>query len=152
MNRLSAHPAVAVLGTVCCDEVRTADRETRRALGGLYYNVAVLGQLFEKNGIIYPVCRVGSEDYSEIAAALSGSGQVDLSYVQKYPGRNNRVILDYYTDSERVEYSSCLPEPYVLDELLPVPEADLYMVNFVSGIEMNYRTLRALRRRLKVPL
>ena len=148
MERMSA----AVFGTVCCDEIRRPGRNTEFGFGGLFYNLISLAQLFGNDGTVVPICKVGSRDYSAIVKQFTRYPAININYIQQYPGRNNTVLLDYYSDEERIEYSTNLPEPFTMKELLPVPDVRLYMVNFISGIDMQYRTFCAIRRRLKIPL
>ncbi len=145
--------SIAVLGTVCCDEVYSPNAlKPQTALGGLYYNIITLAQLLSDEDSIYPVCKIGEEDYDRIIGEFSKYRSVKFDHIKKYPGRNNTVTLKYYSDTERIEYSTNLPEKYRIDELFPVPEVDLFLLNFVSGIEMDRRTFKALRNRLDMPL
>ncbi|MCP4728273.1 MAG: hypothetical protein GY863_24770, partial [bacterium] len=112
--------SIAVLGTVCCDEVYGPhDKEPQTALGGLYYNVITLAQLMSDRDSIYPVCKIGEIDYDRIMGEFSKYKSVKFDFIRKYPGRNNTVTLRYYSDTERVECSTNLPEKYTIRELLP---------------------------------
>ena len=144
--------SVAVLGTVCCDETHRLGEKPAFGFGGLFYNLITLAQLFGDEGSIIPICKIGNLDYSTISEQFRQYPVITFDHVWKYPGRNNTVVLKYFSDEERIEYSTNLPQPFSLQELVPVPDVRLYLVNFVSGIEMRYRTFRAVRKRLRVPL
>jgi hypothetical protein len=144
--------SVAALGTVCLDEVRKPGRRVSSGLGGIYYTVVTLCQLAEEGCTVYPVFRIGSAGRREIMQGFGGYGCMSSALIRRFRGRNNSVVLEYYNEQDRVEYSRFLPRPFTVDELLPVPPVSLYMVNFISGREMTLSTLRALRRRLRVPL
>lgn len=148
METLSA----AVLGTVCCDEIHRPGEESQYGLGGIYYNLVTLGQLFDKEDSVFPICRIGELDYASILGQFTRYPVICTDYVQKYPGRNNTVILKYYSPEERIEYSTHLPKSFTIDELIPLPDVKLLLLNFISGIEMRHRTFQALRKRLKIPL
>ncbi|MFC1728896.1 carbohydrate kinase family protein [candidate division KSB1 bacterium] len=143
---------VALLGTVCLDEIRRPGEKPKYGFGGLFYSVVSLAQLLDKDSIIFPVCKVGALDHPKISEQFSRYRSVDLHKVVSYPGHNNRVLLEYYSRDERIEYSTFLPAPYTIGELLPLPDVRCFMVNFISGIEMRVNTFAALRRRLKVPV
>ncbi|MFC1563944.1 carbohydrate kinase family protein [candidate division KSB1 bacterium] len=144
--------SIAVLGTVCCDEIYRPGYKVQKAFGGLYYNIITLAQLMTDNDSIYPVCKIGEDDYDNIIKEFTRYKSIKLDFIRKYPGRNNTVTLKYYSDTERIECSTNLPEKYTIDELLPLPDAQLFLLNFVSGIEMNYNTFNALKKRLKMPM
>lgn len=148
METLSA----AILGTVCCDEIQRPGEKSQYGFGGIYYNIVTLGQLFGEEGTVYPICKIGELDYESILDQFTRYPVICTDYVQKYPGRNNTVTLKYYSPEERVEYSTHLPKPFTINELIPLPDVKLLLVNFISGIEMRYRTFQALRKRLKIPL
>ncbi|MFC1555512.1 carbohydrate kinase family protein [candidate division KSB1 bacterium] len=143
---------VAVLGTICLDEIRKGNADPRYGFGGLFYSVIALAQLIHKSGYVYPVVKIGENDYQAIEEQFQSNHTVDLKYAQKYPGLNNRVILEYFSRDERTEYSRFLPKPFTIKELAPLPDVDLFQVNFVSGLEMTHKTLIALKKRLCVPL
>lgn len=144
--------SAAVLGTICCDEVHSIGEPPKTGLGGIYYNLITLAQLFNTAGDIYPVVKIGTLDYKNIVEQLKRYPAIHRETVRQYPGRNNQVILNYFSKEERKEYSTCLPKPFTIAELLPIPNVQLYLVNFISGIEMCYRTFQALKKRVKVPL
>lgn len=148
MEKLSA----AVLGTVCCDEIQRVGSDPEFAYGGIFYTLVTLGQLFNGKGSIYPVCKIGADDYQEIIEQFSPYSSIRPDLIKKYPGKNNTVLLKYYSEEDRKEYSTNLPASFTIGELLPIPDVRLYIVNFISGIEMGYRTFKALRKRLDAPL
>lgn len=148
MEKLSA----AVLGTVCCDEIQRNGNDPDFAYGGIFYSLVTLGQLFNGKGSIYPVCKIGAEDYPEIIKQFTKYSSIKPDYIKRYPGKNNTVVLKYYSQEERKEYSTNLPAPFTIGELIPIPDVRLYLINFISGIEMGYRTFRALRKRLNTPV
>ena len=146
------HRCTAVIGTVCCDEIYHPGRHPVFGFGGLYYSLVTLAQLFDSTDSIYPVGKIGEQDFNSVADEFKKYPAVKMDRAEQYPGRNNKVILKYVSGAERREFSTHLPKPYTLDHLLPIPDAGLVILNFVSAIEMSYRTMRALKKRLHVPL
>jgi sugar/nucleoside kinase (ribokinase family) len=104
------------------------------------------------NDFIYPVCKIGEDDYERITGEFSKYKSVKIDHIKNYPGKNNTVTLRYYSETERIECSTNLPKRFTIDELLPLPDAELFLLNFVSGIEMNFKTFTALKKRLRIPL
>ena len=54
---------------------------------------------------IYPVCKIGEEDYDRITSEFSRYRSIKFDHIRKYPGRNNTVTLRYYSNTERIECS-----------------------------------------------
>ncbi|MFC1553725.1 carbohydrate kinase family protein [candidate division KSB1 bacterium] len=144
--------SVAVLGTVCCDKIIRLNEDPKTGLGGIFYNLITLAQLLDKDDEIIPVCRIGSINYDEILTEFRKYPNINTGYISKYTGKNNTVVLKYFSQNERTEYSTNLPEPYKIKDLIPFPDADVLLINFVSGIEMNYNTFRSLKKKLKIPV
>jgi len=144
--------SIAAVGTVCLDEIRRPGEKPQFGFGGLFYTVITLCQLAGDRGAVYPVCTIGERDYPGIAEQFERYPSVRFDRIRKCPGRNNTVVLDYYSSDERTEYSRNLPPAFTVRNLVPPPDTQACLVNFVSGREMRYRTFRALRRRLKIPL
>ena len=146
------HRCTAVIGTVCYDEIYHPGRRPVFGFGGLFYSLVTLAQLFDSTDSIYPVCKIGERDYNSITDEFKRYPAIKMDRMEPYSGRNNRVILKYESGAERREFSTHLPKPYTLNHLHPIPHAGFVILNFVSGIEMSYRTMRALKKRLHVPL
>jgi len=152
MSHRTENPSVAVVGTVCLDEIRRPGMQPVRGLGGLFYSVITLAQLFDKSGTVCPFCKIGEDDFDLIGGEFDRYPAIDMSYTSTYPGRNNTVVLDYYSSGERNEYSTNRPKPFSAGDLAPVSEMDMALVNFISGREMNRQTFLSLKNRLKVPM
>lgn len=144
--------SVVAVGTFCCDEIRRMGSKPDTGLGGIFYTLITLGQLFNGNGEIYPRCKIGEVDYTNITGQLARYRTIKLDLLSRHPGRNNTVLLNYYSRDERKEFSTNLPPPYTISELLPIPDVRMILVNFISGIEMGFRTFRALRKRVNIPV
>ena len=99
MEKLSA----AVLGTVCCDNIKQIGSEPEYAYGGIFYSLVTLGQLFNGKGSVYPICKIGAEDYPEINKQFAQYSSIKPDYIKKYPGKNNTVLLNYYSHEDRKE-------------------------------------------------
>lgn len=143
---------VAVAGTVCLDEIRHPGKPPVNGFGGLFYPIITLAQLLGDRDRIIPLCRIGEADYDGIIAQFDSYRSIDLNHIKAVPGRNNSVILDYISDFERQEYSINIPPPILIDDLIPVLDSDILLINFISGREMLHRTFKGLRKRAKIPV
>ncbi len=149
---IMAQRSIAVIGTICCDEVRRPGRKPVTGYGGIYYSLITLAQLFDRNDLIYPICSVGEEEYSALIHEIKHYPAIKHDRISRYPGPNNRVVLEYYSQEERREFSTYLPKQFTCSDMVPLPDVGLVLLNFVSGKEMSYKTVCALKRRMNVPL
>ena len=143
---------IAVLGNVCIDEIHTSEGEIIEGLGGTFHNHLMLSLLFRDKGIIYPVCKVGYDLYDDLIRKYKSLKNIDVSGIIKVNGKNNRVKLQYYSEGERQEYSRSNPPEIVLKELKTKTNWDLFMVNFVSGIEISRKTFEELDSKIDAPI
>ncbi|RKY86699.1 hypothetical protein DRQ09_05725 [candidate division KSB1 bacterium] len=135
---------IAVLGNICVDEIHTFEGEIIKGFGGTIHNHLILSLLFGKKGIIYPVCKVGYDIYDDIIKKYIPLNNIDTSGIIKVNKKNNRVKLIYYSRSERKEYSVSNPPEIKPDEVKKNINWDLFMINFVSGIEISRKSFEQL--------
>jgi sugar/nucleoside kinase (ribokinase family) len=138
---------VAVLGTVNRDEIVTPDGDVRRSLGGILYNVFPLAALLEGTGArILPIGRLGAEDREEAAGLIGPLPGVDPAGLLVDPAGTNLSRLDYSGGGERRESVRMQVAPLSAEDVAPAADADVVVVNLISGRDLAVETVEALRR------
>jgi len=136
---------IGVVGTVVKDRICLADGKEIRSLGGIYYTLSMLGNLLGADDEICPVCLMGEDVYDEIVSRLASYKNINPSGIRKVAQKNTTVKLVYRNLAERDEYlSHRLPE-LTLKDLRKIGDMDVWLVNFITGFEMNLDTWRQFR-------
>jgi sugar/nucleoside kinase (ribokinase family) len=101
--------------------------------------------LTEPGTIILPVVNLGRDVEKPVRAILSRYEQVTVEGVRVVPERNNRVVLRYTTGSEREEIQQGGLPPLTFKQIEPFLDADVLLVNFISGSDLSLETFRKIR-------
>ncbi len=136
---------IAVLGTLTRDTTVYADGRRTENLGGLLYTLSTLAHLSAGKIRILPVANVGQDLASAVERALQLPG-VDTALVRRVPVANNHVYLTYRDAETRDEVLVGLVPPVDLAHALAALQADHFLVNLTSGLDVELATLQALRR------
>ncbi len=138
------HPAIAVVGHLVKDEIKTLSGRTIISLGGTAYNLAALGAIQEA-GRICPVCRVGTDIMPLMDELFRSSPRFDLSGISwlRRPNVINR--LHYRPDGSRQEWNSRVSAPLRLGRGLL--GCDAILLNFISGHDVTLGDLNGFRKR-----
>ncbi|HSG07050.1 MAG TPA: carbohydrate kinase family protein [Longimicrobiales bacterium] len=139
---------LGVVGTLVWD--RILDRDGREVpveeWGGIAYALSALRAALPDGWTILPVLKVGRDLAEEAFRFLREIPGLDVSAVMVVPESNNRVELRYTSDARRTERLSGGVPAWTWPELaLPAEMCDALYVNFISGMEMELPTARALR-------
>ncbi len=124
---------IALLGSVVNDTVRPFGGGEVRGLGGLTYTIVQMALLAPEDWHIYPVCRIGSDIAQRFFALLNQFPNVHRDHVLVEDRENTRVTLVYESPSERNEYTTEPMAPLTFRELEPVLDAQIALVNFITG-------------------
>jgi sugar/nucleoside kinase (ribokinase family) len=148
---------ITVIGHLCLDEIRHADGRTTSSYGGIYFAVATLAEILLPGDTVRPVFGVGKDEYQEFITHLGRWPNVDPSGIFRTPGRTNSVSLEYGHGSGdgRIEVSRDIADPIPYKKIQSALDADLVMVNMISGFDMTIDTLDEIRmktRDLNVPV
>jgi sugar/nucleoside kinase (ribokinase family) len=141
---------VTVIGHLCLDEIHHPDGRITGSYGGIWFSLATLAHVLPAGDVVRPVFGVGKEDHAQFLEALSALPNVDPSGVYKMPGPTNRVALRYDSPGpERVEVSRDISDPIPLKKIIPALDADLVLVNMISGFDITLETLDEIRMRTR---
>ena len=140
---------ITVTGHLCLDEIHHPDGKITGSYGGIFFAVATLSLVLPPGDTVRPVFGVGKDDHAQFLEALSAFPNVDASGIYRMPGPTNRVSLLYNSGSERVEVSRDISEPIPLKKIAPALDADLVLVNMISGFDVTLETLDEIRMRTR---
>ncbi len=140
---------IAVVGTVVADTIEQPDGTLATSLGGIAHTLNALACLAPDQHAIEPFCRVGEDLWPRLerfALALPG---VTLARMLRDPAPNPTVELSYPdggAPGERTERLMNPLPPLIAEEVAGVEGADLTLVNFISGDDLDLAAMRRIRR------
>jgi len=143
-----ARRVLGVVGTLVWDRILDRDGRVVPVVewGGIAYALSALRASLPDGWTILPVLKVGRDLAEEAFRFLREIPDLDVSAVVVVPESNNRVELRYTSDARRTERLSGGVPAWTWPELaLPAEMCDALYVNFISGMEMELPTARALR-------
>jgi len=138
---------IAVLGTITKDTIFYPDKKRVESLGGILYNVLALSVMGENSTKIYPVCNVGYDIHNEVLRLLKEHENIDLAAVKKVKKKNQRNSLYYQKDNNREEISKNFLPRLTYSQIKQVIDSDVILVNFISGSDIDLKSLMKLRKR-----
>jgi len=138
---------IGVIGTINRDTIRLADGTMREGWGGILYNLVTLSALRQSDDEIFPVCNIGKDCSAKIRKILKSLKGVNLGYIQVIEAKNNHCCLTYHEDGEKSEILFGGVPPLSLNDILPLLDCDIILVNFISGQDISIDTLARFRRR-----
>lgn len=136
---------IAALGTINHDTVVLPQGEVIESYGGLLYSILPLALLAEPGTTIVPVVNLGRDVEHPVKAILSRHSRISQEGIRMVPERNNRVLLRYTSHGEREEVQQGGLPPLTFEQIAPFLDADVLLVNFISGRELSLETLRRVR-------
>jgi sugar/nucleoside kinase (ribokinase family) len=149
---------IVVIGHLCLDVIHQPGENGMREFqgyGGIFFSVATLANLLPDGGSIIPVFGAGKETHPAVVDRLGTYPNVDTSAIYKFDAPTNEVHLYYEDDQHRTECSKNIAEPIPFKRIKPHLDADMVLVNMVSGFDITLETLDEIRMTLRerhVPL
>lgn len=139
---------LGVVGTLVWD--RILDRDGRAVpveeWGGIAYALSALRAALPPAWTVLPIVKVGRDLAEEAFRFLREIPGVDDSAMVVVPQPNNRVELRYASAERRTERLTGGVPAWTWPELAPpLALCDALYVNFISGMEMELATARAVR-------
>jgi adenosine kinase len=135
---------IAVVGAIVHDEIVTHLGERKESYGGILYNVAAISSV-ANDVVVLPITNVGADRYEEVIALLRSFPSVDLSAVQKWPGKLTHALLEYRSVTYRDEAVVNMMLPLTVERLDAAAGSDAVLVNFINGTELDLPTFRKWR-------
>ncbi|MDZ7393512.1 MAG: carbohydrate kinase family protein [candidate division KSB1 bacterium] len=140
---------IGVIGTFVSDLIEPYGGTPTRSLGGIYYTVTYLAAMFDKGWTIRPVARVGADIYERVVASCARHAQVDVSQLHLEERPNTQVRLTYLTENVRQEVTTEPMAPLSWDQVQGVVDADVVLVNFITGEELSPTSFASLSEKAK---
>ena len=142
---------IAVIGTLVDDLIRHPDGTETRSLGGIAYAVGTLAALADPGVRILPVCRVADDVAERVDARWTALPNVDTGCLIAHEGRQSRVRLDYPAappdrGADRTEMLLDPLAPLDRDDIAPALDAEVVLVNCVSGFDLTLEAMIAAGR------
>lgn len=142
---------ITVIGHLCLDVIRHVDGTETKGYGGIFFSITALANLLQHDDIVAPVFGVGKDDYDALIARLQRYPNIDTGSIYRFSGQTNQVHL-YYKDQEgRGECSEYISEPIPMKKIRPHLDADMILVNMISGFDITLETLDELRMDVREP-
>ena len=136
---------ITVIGHLCLDVILHPDGTETQSYGGIFFAVAALANLMGPKDTVAPVFGVGKGDYDALIERLKSYPNVDRSGIYSLNGPSNRVRLVYLNTSERTECSKDISEPIPYKRIRPHLDADMILVNMISGFDITLDTFEEIR-------
>jgi len=137
---------IGVIGTINRDSVLLPDGSRREGWGGILYNLVTLSRSLRNRHEIVPLCHVGADCFKPVFNILTRLKNVNTTLVKKVPERNNHCFLTYSDyENKREILKGGVPALKFVD-IEPLLDSDIILLNYISGHDINLRSLRKLRR------
>jgi len=136
---------ITVIGHLCLDVILHPDGSETQSYGGIFFAVAALANLLGPRDTVTPVFGVGRSEYGAFIERLKSYAIVDPSGIFATNGSTNQVRLVYATTSERTECSRHIAEPIPFKRIRSHLDADMVLVNMISGFDITLETLDEIR-------
>ena len=136
---------IAVVGTINRDTIELPDGQVTRSYGGLLYSITALALLTPPGTTILPLLNLGRDVEKPVRKILSSFGSVSQEGIRIVEEPNNQVTLRYRSDSQREEIQLGGLPAVTFDQMAPFMDADVFLVNFISGQDLTLETFTRLR-------
>ena len=137
---------LGVIGSINRDTITTADGIQTRSFGGVLYTALALAYLGVGRIETWLLCKYGQDVATQVKSLLANCPNMRLDGAQVVPGPNFHSRIRYYADGRKSECLTGQIEPLSLQDLAPfISELDGLVINFITGFEVELKTLMALR-------
>lgn len=140
---------IAVVGHLCFDVIHlpegNAGSGQNRTYGGIFFALGTLANLLGEEATVVPIFGVGKKDHPQLRERLAIYRNVDTSALFTFGEPTNEVHLYYHDEQRRTECSKHISEPVPWKLIKPHLDADMILVNMVSGFDVTLETLDQLR-------
>lgn len=135
---------VGVIGTINRDTIYYPDGGIVNSWGGILYSLKYLCQT--KNIQVCPAVNVGYDCFDDIMRLLKQFPRLDLSLVNRVASKNNHCLLRYVNQSDKSEIIKGGVPPLRYEQVKPLLDSNLILVNFISGRDISLQALERLRK------
>jgi adenosine kinase len=137
---------ISVIGTINRDTVIRADGSRYDGYGGILYNLSVLSSLAPPEFSIHPVVKIGSDRAGDILSLLDHLDHLNCDAVRIIDRINNHCTLRYHDAAAKTETLKGWVGGVGRTQLRKIIDAELILVNFISGADISRSNLAWLRK------
>ncbi len=135
---------ISIVGTIVKDRIVAVDGTITESMGGLFYSVEAMRAVSTPEDRITPISFVGSDVYEQVVGFWRDDHRMNLNGLYPIDQPNNHVELRYTESAERNEYSLDPMPSLTFNHVAPFMDADLLLVNMISGWDMALNDLQRL--------
>ena len=142
---------VAIIGTINLDTILSpqGDRKSNpNEFGGILYSAVTIATL-SKEFDVHPVSWIGKDHHSAVIDLLSSFHNIHNEGIQNNPNGTNENLIRYKADQDREETLVSRVPPIFFEMISPHLDADLILVNLISGFDLSLDTLQMTKRNNK---
>ncbi len=136
---------ICVIGSINYNQIIMPDSEKREGLGGIIYNVLPLSFLFKEDVTIYPVTSIGDDRLEDVLNILKPYKNVCLTGIKINLDGTNLTQLFYRRGGQRDEILNLRSKQITYENVEPYLDADIILVNFITGMDLSLETIRKIR-------
>ena len=141
---------LGVIGSINRDTITTADGIQTRSFGGILYTALALAYLGMGRIETWLLCKYGQDVASQVKSLLALCPNMRTDGAQVVPEPNFHSRINYCGDGRKSEHLTGNIEPLRPQDLAPfIPELDGLLINFITGFEVELKTLMAIRKQLQ---
>jgi sugar/nucleoside kinase (ribokinase family) len=137
---------IGVIGTINRDSISLPDGRRKEGWGGILYNIVTLSNLIGRKADIIPVCNVGQDCHTRVMSIIKRLPGVVTDFVKKVPEKNNHCFLTYINSENKHEILKGGVRPLKYDDMRPLLDCDIILLNYTSGRDIYLRSVQKLRR------
>ena len=134
---------IAVLGSINEDFI-IHEGQVKHSFGGILYNLTALSILLP-DSLIWPVAFLGTNVWPRVRSITRGLKNIHWDKTQKLKTASNRVQLFYPPKGEKQEMLKHPVPRLTWANLEPALEADVLLLNFISGWEISPKLFQRIR-------
>ena len=138
---------IAIIGIINHDTITMANGQELQDLGGILYNTAVLANLVEDTVSIIPISKIGADCRDMMRRIIDPYDNVDSSGIVTAPEGTSRNTIRYDENMEKVEQLTNHIAPIPFAQIEPYLDSDAFLINFITGDDINREVLREIRSR-----
>ena len=135
---------ITLIGTIVKDRIFGIDGTVTESFGGLFYSIEALRAVSAPDDRIIPVSFVGADIYDRVIDYFKDDSRMDLKGFYRIEQPNNHVDLRYNDAQERIEFSLDPMPPLTYGQIAPFLDADLLLVNLISGWDIELPDLQKI--------
>ncbi|MFH1699826.1 MAG: carbohydrate kinase family protein [Candidatus Zixiibacteriota bacterium] len=140
----SLRSKIGIIGSINRDTIYLVNGKQVSSWGGILYNIKYLAESGATK--IVPVANAGTDAYDDIIKILKEYPNVNLEYISRVKALNNHCFLYYHNQSHKCEILKGGVPRLRFNQISPLLDCDIVLVNFISGRDVALQTLERFRR------